>query len=133
MTSTIENQNCIFCKIANKEIPAYVVYEDANFLAFLDINPESPGHVQVIPKKHYKWVWDMPADGNRGSNIREYFAIVHKIANAQRKAFDQEFVISKIIGTEIPHAHIWVFPSSETKGDKKDFEGSKKMLIDALR
>lgn len=124
--------NCVFCRIVNKEIPAHIVYEDGNFLAFLDINPESPGHTQVIPKKHYKWVWDVPSENNDGLNIREYFAVVHKIANAQRKAFGQEFIASRIIGTEIPHAHIWVVPAWETKGNKKDFEENKKLLIKAL-
>jgi histidine triad (HIT) family protein len=112
---------CIFCKIVAKEIPAHVVCENDNFLAFLDIRPQSPGHTLVIPKKHYRWVWDVP-------NLTEYFEVVSKIALAQRKAFHQEMILSKIIGEEIPHAHIWVFPSSETAGDKNDFEGNKEKL-----
>ena len=63
--------NCIFCKIINKEIPCTKIYEDENFLAFLDINPLSPGHTQIIPKKHYRWVWDI-------ENIGEYFEVVKK-------------------------------------------------------
>src|SRR5664279_4416932 len=118
-------KDCIFCKIANKEIPAYIIYEDADFLALLDIHPQSPGHVQVITKKHYRWVWDVP-------NIGKYFEVVGKIANAQRKAFDNDWVLSKIVGDEITHAHIWVFPSNETKGDKIDFEGNRKKLIEIL-
>lgn len=107
-------ENCIFCKIVKGEIPSYKVYEDENYLAFLDINPQSPGHVQVIPKKHYRWVWDTP-------NVGEYFEVAKKIALAQRKAFDTEFILSKTVGDEIEHAHIWVFPNGEVKGDKKDF------------
>jgi len=61
--------NCIFCKIVKGEIPAYKIYEDENFLAFLDINPQSPGHTQVIPKRHYRWVWDIP-------NVGAYFEVV---------------------------------------------------------
>ncbi|MEI7463544.1 MAG: HIT domain-containing protein, partial [Candidatus Taylorbacteria bacterium] len=61
--------SCIFCKIINKEIPANIIYEDADFLAFLDIRPLSPGHMLVIPKKHYRWVWDVP-------NVGEYFEVV---------------------------------------------------------
>jgi len=107
--------NCIFCKIIRGEIPAHKVYEDNNFLAFLDINPQSPGHTQVIPKEHYRWVWDIP-------NAGKYFEVVKKIALAQQKAFDTDFILSKIIGDEIPHAHIWVFPNSDISGDKSDFE-----------
>ena len=54
-------------------------------------------------------------------NIGEYFEVVQKIALAQRKAFDTDFVLSKIIGEEVLHAHIWVYPDSKIIGDKKDF------------
>ena len=114
-------ENCIFCKIVSGEIPSYKVYEDDNFFAFLDINPQSPGHVQVIPKQHYRWVWDVP-------NVGEYFEVVRKIAQAQRKAFDTEWVLSKIVGDEIEHAHIWVFPNREVKGELKNFEENLKKV-----
>ena len=107
-------ENCIFCKIVKGEIPSHKVYEDENFLAFLDINPQSPGHTQVIPKKHYRWVWDLP-------NVGEYFEVVRKIAKAQQKAFDTDFILSKIVGDEVEHAHIWVFPNSKVFGNQKDF------------
>jgi len=116
---------CIFCKIVSKEIPAYVVYEDANFLAFLDIHPQSPGHVQVIPKKHYRWVWDVPQTG-------AYFEVVTKIAQAQRKAFNTDWILSKTVGDEVEHAHIWVFPNSKVNGDRNDFETNTKKIIDNL-
>lgn len=115
-------QNCVFCKIVKGEIPSHKVYEDKKFLAFLDINPQSPGHAQVIPKEHYRWVWDVP-------NTGEYFEIVKKIAQAQRKAFDTDFILSKIIGDEVEHAHIWVFPNSNVSGNPKDFKiNSEKIL-----
>jgi len=109
-------ENCIFCKIVNGQTPSHPVYEDEKFLAFLDIRPQSPGHTLVIPKEHFRWVWDVP-------NIGEYFEIVKRIALAQKKAFDVEQVICKIVGEEVPHAHIWLIPSPElTNGDKNDFE-----------
>ena len=46
--------DCIFCKIANKEIPSTIVYEDEDVIAFNDLNPEAPVHILVIPKKHIK-------------------------------------------------------------------------------
>jgi histidine triad (HIT) family protein len=100
------NDNCIFCKIVNKEIPAEIVYENENFIAFLDINPRSAGHTQVIPKKHYRWVWEIP-------NAGEYFEIIKKIAIAQRTAFNQEIIQGKIEGKDVPHAHFWVFPDPQ--------------------
>lgn len=118
-------ENCIFCKIVAGDIPATKVYEDENFLAFLDIHPQAPGHVQVIPKTHYTWVWDVP-------NAGEYFELVKKIAKAQQKAFSTEWILSKIIGDEVPHAHIWVFPSDEAKGDKNDLEQNAEKIRQTL-
>src|SRR5882724_9520855 len=118
-------KDCIFCKIIAKEIPAEIVYEDNDFLAFLDINPQSPGHTQVIPKKHYRWVWDV-------ENVGQYFEVVRKIAKAQQKAFNTDFILSKIIGDEVPHAHIWVFPDPKISGDKKDFTTNTEKIKNQL-
>jgi histidine triad (HIT) family protein len=117
--------DCIFCKIAAGDIPSYKVYEDADFLAFLDINPQSPGHVQVIPKQHYRWVWDVP-------NTTAYFDVVTKIVRALRKAFGTEWILSKIVGDEVHHAHIWVFPENKVAGDKKAFEENAAKIKAAL-
>ena len=119
---------CIFCKIINKEIPANIVYEDADFLAFLDINPISPGHTLVIPKKHYRWVWDIPARSDDGPTMGKYYETVQKIALAQRKSFDVEQIISKVVGEEVHHAHVWVYPGEGTKADKKDFSGNADII-----
>ena len=117
------NETCIFCKIVDKEVPASIVYEDDKFLAFLDINPLAPGHVQVIPKEHYRWVWDI-------ENIGEYFEVVKKIALAQKKAFNAEIVRSQIYGEEVTHAHIWLWP--EISGDSKDFKINAEKIIAKL-
>ncbi|HRH22649.1 MAG TPA: HIT domain-containing protein [Candidatus Paceibacterota bacterium] len=106
--------DCIFCKIIKGEVPSHKVYEDAEFLAFLDRDPLSPGHTLVIPKQHYRWVWDVPQAG-------KYFEVAQKIALAQKKAFQTDFVLSKIVGEEVPHAHIWIYPDRDVAGDKKDF------------
>ena len=121
----MSDPNCIFCKIVRSEIPSYKVYEDENFLAFLDIHPQSTGHTQVIPKEHYRWVWDIP-------NAGEFFEVVKKIALAQRKAFYTDFILSKIIGDEVPHAHIWVFPSSDIPGNPTDFESNASKIREFL-
>jgi histidine triad (HIT) family protein len=99
----MRDANCIFCKIINKEIPTEIVYEDDKFLAFLDNYPRTAGHTQVIPKDHYRWVWDIP-------NAGEYFEIVKKIALAQKRAFKQDVIQGKIEGKDVIHAHFWVFP-----------------------
>ena len=58
----MSQDNCIFCKIVAKEIPAQVVYEDEHVLAFEDLNPQAPCHVLVIPKKHITTANDMVAE-----------------------------------------------------------------------
>jgi histidine triad (HIT) family protein len=114
--------DCIFCKIVKGEVPAHKVYEDEKFLAFLDIRPRSPGHTLVIPKDHYRFVWDVP-------NAGEYFEVAKKIAKAEQKAFGTDVIWSKIMGDEIYHAHIWVFPNVElAKGDKNDLVGNAEKI-----
>lgn len=114
-------ENCIFCKIVKKQVPVNVVYEDDKFLAFLDIHPQSPGHTQVIPKEHHRWVWQVPDAG-------AYFEVVRKVALAQGKAFDTDWVLSKIVGDEVEHAHIWVYPNNKVSGDPKDFEKNRDLI-----
>ena len=121
--------DCLFCKIINGKIPSHKVYEDENFLALMDINPQSPGHVQVIPKKHYRFVWDMPECSEPSPNYCNYAAVIQKIAKAIQGTFDTDSVWSKVMGEEVPHAHTWLFPDPrEAKGDKKDFEGNAKKI-----
>ena len=125
-TMETKNENCIFCKIVAKEIPAHIVYEDDNFLAFLDIHPRAPGHVQVIPKQHMRWVWDH-------ENIGDYFVVVQKIAKALQKTYGNDMVRSQIYGDEVPHAHVWLWPDIDFDGSEKEFsnhvEKIKKNLL----
>ncbi len=102
-------EDCVFCKIVKGEIPSYKVYEDEKFIAFLDIKPRNPGHTLVIPKEHFRWVWDVPYLG-------EYFEVVGKIANAIRKAMTTQWVVALVIGEEVPHAHIWLVPRFKNDG-----------------
>ncbi|MBI2100198.1 MAG: HIT domain-containing protein [Candidatus Vogelbacteria bacterium] len=118
--------DCIFCKIAKKEIPAEIVYEDDGFLVFLDLRALAPGHVLVIPKAHYRWVWDVP-------NLGQYFEVAQKIALAQRKAFGTEAIWSRVMGEEVHHAHIWVFPNpNEATGNRLDIKANAAKLRAAL-
>ncbi|MBI2668350.1 HIT family protein [Candidatus Woesearchaeota archaeon] len=98
---------CLFCKIASGQIPCHKAYEDKQFLAFLDIRPRNRGHTLLIPKKHYRWVWDMR---------EEYSVVLNRIANAQKKAFGTEFVVSFVIGEEVPHAHFHLVPRFPNDG-----------------
>lgn len=117
--------DCPFCRIARGEIPSTKVYEDDEHIAFLDIRPQSPGHTLVIPRRHVRWVWDVPDAG-------AYFEVVRTIARAMQKAFCEE-VHSRIMGEEVPHAHIWLYPApGRAVGDPRDFERNAKAIRDAL-
>ncbi|MGL4606317.1 MAG: histidine triad nucleotide-binding protein [Eubacteriaceae bacterium] len=67
-------ENCLFCKIVNKEIPAEIVFEDKLVLAFKDIDPQAPVHILIIPKAHYDSILSVPA----GDDIIGH---IHTIAN----------------------------------------------------
>ena len=82
-----------------------MIYEDKNFIAFLDARPLNEGHTLVIPKRHVRWVWDLSPE-----EISEYYKVCHKIANAQRILFNTDWVINLIIGEAVRHAHTWLIP-----------------------
>jgi histidine triad (HIT) family protein len=93
----------IFHKIVSGEIPCYKIYEDQDFLAFLDINPMCEGHTLLIPKSPAKWVWDV-------EKYNEYFLAARKIVRHFQKVTDNELVRMKVIGTDVPYAHIHIMP-----------------------
>ncbi|MFC1727184.1 HIT family protein [Patescibacteria group bacterium] len=102
----MNTKDCVFCKIVKGQLPCWKIYEDNDFLAFLDITPFTEGHTLVIPKKHYRWVWDVP-------NVGEYFKIAAKIINHYRQVANNQWVSSLVWGTDVPHAHIQVLPWPE--------------------
>ena len=97
-------QDCIFCQIAAGKLPSYKIYEDGEFLAFLDIMPYTKGHVLVIPKKHYRWVWDV-------EKIGEYFRVCQKIAHGMRKVFNTQHIVTLTLGEMVHHAHVHLLPA----------------------
>ena len=122
----VSMNDCIFCKIVAGAVPAYRVYEDDQFLAFLDIRPLSAGHTLVIPKEHYRFVWDI-------ENIAGYFAVAQKVAKALQKISGTDEVFMKVIGEEVPHAHIWIFANPDKAiGEKSNFDVNAEMLRQAI-
>lgn len=126
MPETSNGAGCIFCKIVQGDVPAHKVYEDADFLAFLDIRPLSPGHALVIPKMHHRYVWDV-------EDIGGYFKIVRSVARALQTVSGTDEVYMKVIGEEVLHAHVWVYANPEkAQGDKNDFATAAEKLRAAL-
>lgn len=102
-------EDCVFCKIVDGRIPSLKVYEDGEFLAFLDIRPLNPGHCQVIPKKHFRWTYDVP-------NYGRYFEVARKVGHAAMKGLGAKMFSVATLGFEIQHAHIWVVPRFDGDG-----------------
>ncbi|MEK7192577.1 MAG: HIT family protein [Patescibacteria group bacterium] len=110
--------NCIFCKIAKGEIPSQKVFENDDFLAFLDIKPINLGHTLLIPKAHYENIFDLPCEIT--SNMADLF---QKIAKAIKDATGAGGVnISmnngEVAGQIVPHAHIHIIPRFKEDGFK---------------
>ena len=95
--------NCIFCQIVAGKSPAYKIYENKDFLVILDIYPRAKGHSLVIPRTHYRWVYDVP-------NFTDYWGVVLKLTQAMKKVFKPNFITYVTHGFEIEHAHIHVLP-----------------------
>src|SRR6185437_4307971 len=100
----------IFSRIVAGEIPAYKVAESNDFLAFLDINPLTEGHVLVIPKKEVDYLFDL--DDATYSGLQIFAKIV---AIAIKKAIPCNRIGVVVMGLEVPHAHIHLVPMNHMR------------------
>ena len=117
--------DCLFCRIAKGEIPCSKVYEDDNFLAFLDINPVNKGHTLVIPKEHYETFTDLPDE-----KVNDFMAIVRKVMAGIKTSLNPDgfniFNNNKpAAGQEVPHLHFHVLPRYEGDGNTFKWENDK--------
>jgi histidine triad (HIT) family protein len=95
----------IFTKIVNREIPAHIVAEDDEHLAFLDINPLVMGHTLVIPKREEDYIYDLSDEETTAINL-----FAKRVAKAIEKTVDCNRVGVAVMGLEVPHAHIHLIP-----------------------
>ena len=97
--------DCIFCKIIAGEIPAARVYQDDKFLAFLDINPVTPGHTMIIPKQHFKTMTENPDE-----LVAEIFIKAKELMPKLKKAMAADYVVVSVVGVDVPHLHVHLIP-----------------------
>lgn len=95
----------IFTKIVNGEIPCYKVAESDDFLAFLDVNPNTIGHTLCIPKKEVDKIFNLDQSTYNG-----LMSFSRQVALALRKAVSCERIGMSVIGLEVPHAHVHLIP-----------------------
>jgi histidine triad (HIT) family protein len=109
-------EDCIFCKIANGTIPSKTVYEDAEVLAFDDINPMAPVHVIIIPKKHIPTMLDVTKTDM--SSIGSMFAAAQEVARIKgvnERGFRVVINCNKEGGQVIFHLHMHVLGGKKLK------------------
>lgn len=111
------NSDCIFCKIVAGEIPCYKIYEDDNYLAFLDISQFTEGHTLIIPKIHYRFIWDIP-------QIEGLFKVAQKIT-INYQSLGYRYVDSLSFGRQVAHAHLHLVPHN---GDASEWNTALKSL-----
>ena len=109
-------QDCLFCKIVRKEIPAAVVYENGKTMAFLDIKPVNPGHALVISKEHYPDFASTPTE-----ILGEITVVAQRIGKAAMEtlgvpAFNIGVNNGRAAGQAVDHMHLHVMPRVEGDG-----------------
>jgi histidine triad (HIT) family protein len=130
--------NCIFCEIVQGKKDGHFIYEDENYVAFLDIYPIDTGHSLVMPREHFEKITDMTAE-----KVGELFSKIPKIAKAVIEATKADaFSVAQNNGRAakqiVPHVHIHIIPryeSRETIWTKREIpkENELKILAERIR
>ena len=111
--------DCLFCRIVSGELPATIVYEDDNSLAFLDHRPLFPGHTLLIPREHVETLGDLSTE-----NVGPYFEAAQLLSRAIESAMEAEgtFVaMNNRVSQSVPHLHVHVVPRRKKDGLKGFF------------
>lgn len=96
---------CIFCKIAKGEVTAEKVYEDEQFVAFLDIHPVAQGHTLLVPKEHHRWFYELPE-----TLYDALFRTAKKLVPSLKEQYTADYVKLGIVGADVPHVHVHLIP-----------------------
>lgn len=122
--------DCIFCKIINGEIPSYTVYEDDVVKVFLDINPNTNGHMLIIPKKHFINIVDL--DDETMSHIfrvqKEMYNLVKEKLGAEGATFAQ----NNDLGQDVKHYHMHLIPRYQNDGWINSYDENNKNNVEEI-
>jgi histidine triad (HIT) family protein len=113
------NETCLFCRIVSGEVPAIIVYDDENSLAFLDHRPLFHGHTLLVPRRHVETLGELPA-----SLVGPFFKAAQLLARAVEPALGAEgtFVaMNNRVSQSVPHLHVHVVPRRKKDGLKGFF------------
>ncbi len=95
----------IFTRIINREIPAHIIAEDEQFIAFLDVMPLVEGHTLVVPKQEVDYIFDLDA-----ATVADMMVFAQKVALTLKKTISCKRIGVAVIGLEVPHAHVHLVP-----------------------
>ena len=114
----MKDSNCIFCRIANGEIPTNTIYEDEAFRVILDTAPASRGHALILPKEHYADLFSIPEE-----EAADAIRLAKKIAAMQMDRLQADGLNlvqnnGAAAGQTVPHFHIHLIPRYENDGQK---------------
>jgi len=98
-------EDCLFCRIARGDLPAFKLYEDDHILAFLDLHPIRKGHALIIPKAHHVWFEDLPEP-----LATRITTCAQQISRAMKRFYKVERVALFYTGIHVAHAHAHVVP-----------------------
>lgn len=114
----MKKDNCIFCKIANGEIPSRTVYEDEDFRAILDLGPATPGHTLILPKDHAGDLYELPEEtaGKVLPVAKKVAALLKERLGCQGLNLVQNN--GELAGQTVMHFHLHVIPRYEEDGQK---------------
>ena len=107
-------ESCLFCKIAAGEIPARMVYQDADTIAFLDVSPLFPGHVLLCPRRHYATLTDLPR--KLAGPVMEMTQVMAQAVESALEADGTFIAINNNVSQTVPHMHIHVVPRRRRDG-----------------
>lgn len=102
-------EDCIFCKIVNKQIPSDIVYEDEQILAFKDINPLAPVHILVVPKKHISSVMELSKEDE--ILVGKIYTVIQKLAKEFKVSENGFRVVTncgEVAGQTVKHLHFHI-------------------------
>ncbi len=121
----MKKDNCIFCKIANGEIPSNTVYEDKNFRVILDLGPATRGHALLIPKEHADNLYELPEE-----LAAEVLPAAKKVAAAMRKKLQCDGLNlvqnnGETAGQTVMHFHLHMIPRYENDGQQINWTPGK--------
>lgn len=114
----MKKDDCIFCKIANGEIPAKALYEDERFKVILDLGPATKGHALIIPKEHADNLFELPED-----TAGEAMILAKKMASRMKEKLQCDGINlvqnnGAVAGQTVSHFHLHVIPRYEADGQK---------------